>query len=1128
MADLFQASGGVIGTMQPGTSWAAPNGLFPTTDRNDNTAYSWASSTSRITLPSSDLADGYLIVAGFEFHDQSNGRLTPVCRFTQVSGTGNFVTGYGSGYNRDSSEDRAYASCWGFIDTPSASAVIDFQWSRDADAPGATDGTVRSYFQVIPFWYNDIGLYSSTSTQNLNGTTPVLVTGFTGTDGTNISISSNQVTVTEDNKRFLCLGSGYCQGVGSSRTQRWFGFEIDGTFDHSAKGCAFIRNSSNDRGAESFMKLIETDTASRTLEINGYRGDGVSAGQGGADVDGGGTVTAGAYGMVVIELHDDTEVFASVDSVGTQDFAVTGPVDVDIASTGDIEFSDAASFVRATDIAVNCEVAMDVFAFANVSHAKESSISSGSRWTVHGEFTIDGVEQTGVAFHGNYNRGNQSTQDCHGSSTNQAGFFAMSADEDIGVSNQELSGTEGGGGLIETQPGWVGFGLINIDTLEPSGGGPTTATGTITFSGDLAGVGRKPDVDAHHWRWSDDDNASHESTTFLAAEDTTYEVPLVDLGTGFNLIFKLYNNGGGGPEQRDFRLQYNKNSGGWNDVDASSSNVRAFNGQDSDFANSTTERLSDPGGSWQTSRYYESGLSTLSFGNSSMFEFYYCIEFRSADNVGGESYEFRIILEPSTDTVGYDTVGAAVCTIEAGTVTAAGTITMTGDLVADGKHLSGGTTTFAAELAGIGHSLVFAVGTITITGDLVSRGTTNAYGTIIWHVDAISEGVHAAFAVVTFLGELTGASGAQRSAGTSAMTGDLVAAIGTHFVLAAGTITVTGDLVCAARHTGITATTTMIGDLAGIGTSLGGVVTANGNITFHATLAGDGKHLAGGALVWDNDLSALGTQFDLAVATSTMIGDLTADGIHLAHATITWHVDTISEAIHLASGTITMAGDLGVPNVAILATGTSTITGDLAAIGNAQIPNAHVAYYRWADDDNVAHESTTFLAAEDTQYEVQIAELDTGFYLVCKMFNDGVGSDEPDFQLEYNVDGGGWNDVDATSSNVRAFNGQDSDFASGVPERLSDPGGAYQNSKVTEQGIVNLNIGSNFQFEFYYCVEFRSADLSGGESIQFRITQDDVAITHDSDPVATIESTVPFPYHVIKKKRNDPRHIMNL
>ncbi len=114
-------------------SWTAPTNLFDTQARNDSSAYSWNASTSTITLPSSSLANGYLVVAGFEYEDTSNGRFNPQGTFALTSGSGNFLGAQTGGYNRDNSEDRSYIRTWAFIDSPSASAQIQFQWKGDAD-----------------------------------------------------------------------------------------------------------------------------------------------------------------------------------------------------------------------------------------------------------------------------------------------------------------------------------------------------------------------------------------------------------------------------------------------------------------------------------------------------------------------------------------------------------------------------------------------------------------------------------------------------------------------------------------------------------------------------------------------------------------------------------------------------------------------------------------------------------------------------------------------------------------------------------------------------------------------------------------------------------------------------------
>ncbi|PJF34166.1 MAG: hypothetical protein CUN57_00245, partial [Phototrophicales bacterium] len=266
MATLFQATGGTT-TLIPTKAWTAPNGMFTTVARNDGSAYSWASTTSTVTLPSSGLANGYLIIAAFEFQDTSNGRHNPQGKIVQASGTGNIVGGATSGYNRDASEDRSYVRTWAMVDSPSAGATFQFQWKRDNESP--TGGTVRSEFQVIPLYYSNIGMYKSTTAALYGGTTPNQTTGWTAvheSDTAAIQLATNQVTVKTANTRYLVLGSWFFEGLGG-RTQRWGGLRDGGTFLNHAKSYAYSRNGNNDEVGEMFTHLIERTTANKTLDV---------------------------------------------------------------------------------------------------------------------------------------------------------------------------------------------------------------------------------------------------------------------------------------------------------------------------------------------------------------------------------------------------------------------------------------------------------------------------------------------------------------------------------------------------------------------------------------------------------------------------------------------------------------------------------------------------------------------------------------------------------------------------------------------------------------------------------------------------------------------------------------------
>ncbi len=492
MATLGRWTGGAKAQGNPPETWTAPTSMFDTEARNDGSAYTWTASTSTLTLPSSGLADGYLIIAYYQYHDTSNGRLNPQGQIVQASGTGNFVGGPSAGYNRDNSEDRSYVRAWAFVDNPSASATFQFQWKADVD--DSTGGTEESCIEVIPFYYADIGMYTSTDHTTMGGTTPNVVPGWATTlEGTNITRSSNVITVAGDNKRYLVLGSQFFEGRGG-RTQRWHGLDIDGAEEHAAKAYSYYRNTSNDESGEIFTWLLETATADITIEQTCYRGAGVAAGQGGADVDGS-DPSVGDHTLVVIELNDTAEVFRSENITESGDLNLTGPIDLDLCEASGIAFNDSASFTRATDTGMNATVAMDGLFGANISAAQEV-VSTTSRWTAYCRFTVYGVEDNNTRA-GDYCRNNQGTQDTFGWSANLLSYVALAQDEDIGVSLQELAGGEDGGEL-HVQVGWGGFWGINLDTLEDSGGaieGDLAATdvsdsasfaGDVTVQGDIA------------------------------------------------------------------------------------------------------------------------------------------------------------------------------------------------------------------------------------------------------------------------------------------------------------------------------------------------------------------------------------------------------------------------------------------------------------------------------------------------------------------------------------------------------------------------------------------------------------------------------------------------------------------
>ena len=478
MAIIGLWSGGAVNTI-PTTTWAAPASIITTQVRNDSSAYSWAAATSTLTLPSSGLADGYLVRWNMEFEDNSNGRFTPNGRVIQSSGTGNFVSQQVSGYNRDASEDRCFLQVMSVIDSPSASAALQLQWRRDTDTP--TGGTVECYVEVIPLFYSNIGMYTGSvgrsDAQDAITTTLSLDTAVVESDTGAIELASDVVTLKNDNKRYLVLGSYYGQNWASARCQHIGALGVDGSEVTSTRAVSYARDGNNNDVGCGFSYIAERATTDVTLEV--------LAGQGqyrdfdmGTEINFTGTPTGVHNTLIVIELNDSAEVFRSHwlgTTLGTNlGQAIDGAAQVDIEVVTIPDTVDSSSFTKVDNGSINAEVDMDAWVAANVS-AGRRNISSTQRHTWRSWITKNGTPEDHT-LHGDYSRGDQSTTGTSGSSAHAAGVVALAANDDFGVATQEISGTESGTDSVA----FASILALNLDSLEASG---------PTFNPAWAGVG---------------------------------------------------------------------------------------------------------------------------------------------------------------------------------------------------------------------------------------------------------------------------------------------------------------------------------------------------------------------------------------------------------------------------------------------------------------------------------------------------------------------------------------------------------------------------------------------------------------------------------------------------------------
>ena len=142
------------------------------------------------------------------------------------------------------------------------------------------------------------------------------------------------------------------------------------------------------------------------------------------------------------------------------------------------------------------------------------------------------------------------------------------------------------------------------------------------------------------FRYQNNDNADVDLCSFAANQNTNYSI---EPDTPFILRIKLENIGTARANNTTYRLEYNKNSTGWQDVSGTSLNIRSVgclppNGQVID-----TELLTNQGGIFVNGEFDDNNaLVGVTLRDGDETEFAFGIQIRSQDTTQGDTFEFRI------------------------------------------------------------------------------------------------------------------------------------------------------------------------------------------------------------------------------------------------------------------------------------------------------------------------------------------------------------------------------------------------------------------------------------------------------------------------------------------------------
>ena len=432
-----------------------PASVFNTQVRNDTNAFNKVDST--ITLDTSNDADGYIIRASTEIACTHNNRFTGQIKVIPTVNAGNaeVLASVAGQYSRNTADNDSSSDSFTVITNITGSITFQVQWQRQGTGNPAGSVT-NSCLEIIPIYFNGIGLYEGVTNQLLGGLTPeIAILDSTITESGNIARSGNDIILSA-NKKYLVMGMYYRQGS-TNRTQRWIGFGVNGVMSRDAMTNIYYRDTSNQNQGEAFNTIIDAGGADVTLNVFGYIGDGISPPSLGGAGSAGNPPTLTLLSVAVIELKGGCETFRSSDNIGDQNIGVVGNVDLNAAR--DNIFNDSDSFIKSNDTSYEAQVNMDAYYGANIGASYQ--VASGTRITRRVLANVNGVGDVNVNAV-KYGRGSQGSISTFGFSGNPFGLVSLSENDLISTGVQDIGGTVD----VRTRAGWAGMWGINLDTMN--------------------------------------------------------------------------------------------------------------------------------------------------------------------------------------------------------------------------------------------------------------------------------------------------------------------------------------------------------------------------------------------------------------------------------------------------------------------------------------------------------------------------------------------------------------------------------------------------------------------------------------------------------------------------------------
>ncbi len=487
------------GSQIPGTSYAAFN--FATQERNDNSTYSKPDAAT-IQFGEAGL---YLIRWIIQQDDSSNNRTNGKTRAIQATGSGDFFSTHHTGYSRNNN-NRVYSMAGRAFINAAVNDQVTIQDIRDTDAPTGGSLVDASFLEVVKLGEDgdfDYAIYEqSTGNQTYGGTTPNDV-GFeatpieTNTSSIELQANDTDIRLKRDNAKYWFMYSISGDG-GGSRTQRVSRSVTGSTLIPGSGSYAYQRNGSNEYAGMLGEFMHEVGTTDEDVSIQCWRGDGVAANDGGADVDGSWNTIASEVTCLVIDMPDHWNSAAYYDSTGLED--ISGGFSGDLSVFRDTLWEDSP-FSRDSNTDMTVSSAVDAWCTGTTVTARVG-ITGGTRFTGGITWEIEGTDQT-RGEHKQYTRGNQGTQDTFGGGWCWGGIYALAANDTL---QGQVIDRGDNGNDDETRPSYTAAFFLDLDNLEASGGTDALLADDIESASEVG----SPSVGQEHALTADDVESSSE------------------------------------------------------------------------------------------------------------------------------------------------------------------------------------------------------------------------------------------------------------------------------------------------------------------------------------------------------------------------------------------------------------------------------------------------------------------------------------------------------------------------------------------------------------------------------------------------------------------------------------------